>query len=531
MRCSATRPVCKTTRVPTSITLVVAFLFFGLLVACGSGKSSVTTSKSPSPPPPSASATTQAGGLPTDRVSFYGADEGDQAGSIVSGDFNGDGIEDIVLGAAFADGPDNTRADAGEAYVFLGPFAAGAALDARAGDYNSVFYGAAAGDSLARALAVGDFNTDGVDDLAMAAPAAGGQAGRVYVMFGGAWPTQTDFAVSEPDVMLSGGESGDYAGFTLATADLDSDGASDLLVGAMLADGPQNARPDAGEVYVLAGRPLLAGSRVSLAQTTSIIFGARAGDRLGEALAAGDVSGDGKPDLVLVATFSGGTDGSRPGAGETYVLASPAKLPLDLSTVSPALTVVGADAGDQLGHSVGTGDTDGDGAADVWLGAVSADGPGNAVDLAGETALVTGKHPSGTTIDTAAGQATAIIYGPEREARLGRSLAVGDVNGDGRADLVISAPNLDSRAGRIFVFDGGSSYPGDADGADAVLRGLDPGDTIGFEAFGMPSLALADVNGNGRIDILTSAAGGDGPRDDRKDCGEAYLLPDAFTAG
>lgn len=510
---------------------MATILFLGLIVACRSGKT-VTTSTSPSPTPAvSASPTAQPGGLPADRVSFYGADEGDQAGSIVPGDFNGDGVEDIVLGAAFADGPDNTRADAGEAYVFLGPFATGASLDAHAGDYASVFYGAAAGDGLGRALAVGDFNGDGVDDLAMAAPAAGSEAGRVYLMFGGAWTVQTDFAVSEPDVLLNGADSGDYAGFTLTTTDLDGDGASELLIGAMLADGPQNARPDAGEVYVLAATSLLAGSRVSLAQTNDVVFGARAGDRLGEALAVGDVTGDGKPDLVLVATFSGGTDGLRPGAGQTYVLASPTALPLDLSSASVALAVVGADAGDQLGHSVGTGDTDGDGTADLWLGAVSADGPGNAVDLAGEAALVTRKHPYGTPIDTAAGKASAIIYGPERQARLGRSLAVGDVNGDGRADLVISAPNLDSRAGRIFVFDGGSSYPDDAGGADTVLRGLDPGDTIGFEAFGMPSLALADVNGDGRNDILTSAAGGDGPRDDRKDCGEAYLLPGASPAG
>jgi hypothetical protein len=526
--------VCKLRIVPSLSTLTTAALFCALIVACRGGEDSGTTTTSPSRTPgqaPGVSATPHPNGLPADRVTFYGADAGDQAGAIVSGDFNGDGVGDVVLGAAFADGPDNARADAGEAYVFLGPFAAGTSLDASAGEYDSVFYGAVAGDGLARALGVGDFNGDGVDDLAMATPAAAAGAGSVYVMFGGGWAAETDFATDEPDVLLTGADAGDYAGFTLTTADLDGDGTSELLVSAMLGDGPQNARADAGEVYVLSGRSLLAGSTISLSQATDVVYGARAGDRLGEGLAAGDVTGDGKPDLILVATFGAGPDGSRAGAGETYVVASPAALPLDLASAPPALTVIGADAGDQLGHSVGAGDTDGDGAADLWLGAVSADGPGNAVNLAGEAALVTGKRAPGTVIDTAAGQASAIIYGPEREARFGRSLAVGDVNGDHLADLAISAPNLDGRSGRIFILNGRNSYPDDAGEAGTVFYGLDAGDMLGFEEFGMPSLAIADVNADGLLDILASAAGGDGPSNDRADCGEAYVLLSASPPG
>jgi len=464
-------------------------------------------------------------------VTFYGADAGDQASSIVSGDFNGDGFQDIVLGAASADGPDNARADAGEAYVFLGPFAAGASLDAGAGDRDAIFYGALTGDGLGRALGVGDFNGDGVDDLVMAAPAAEDEAGRVYLMYGGAWPVETDFERASSDVLITGSDAGDYAGFTVAADDFDADGASDLLVGAMLADGPQNVRPDAGEVYVLSGQTLIMGATISLEGAPETVFGARAGDRLGEALTTGDVTGDGLPDLVVVSTFSAGPDSSRTGAGVTYVIASPATLPLDLASASPELTVVGADAGDQLGHSVGAGDVDGDSAADIWLGAVSADGPSNALDLAGEAVLITAKRAPGAVIDTAEGEANAIIYGPEREARLGRSLAVGDVDGDGFADLAISAPNLDVRSGRIFVFKGGGSYPEDAGGADSVLYGLDAGDTLGFEASGMPSLAMADVDADGRLDILASAVGGDGPGNERVDCGEAYLLLSRYPPG
>jgi FG-GAP repeat len=385
-------------------------------------------------------------------------------------------------------------------------------------------YGATAADDLGRALVVGDFNGDGVADLVMSAPAANGQAGRLYVMFGGKWPRVTDFATSDPDVVLGGADAGDYAGFTLAAVDLDGDGKSDLIVGSMLADGPQNSRPDSGEVYVMKGTTLIAGGNINLEQTGNIVYGARAGDRLGEGLTTGDVNGDGKPDLVLVATFSGGPDGTRAGAGETYVLTSPATLPLDLASSGAALEVLGADPGDQLGHSIGAGDTDGDGAADLWLGVVSADGPGNTMDLAGEAVLVAGKRSNGTLVDETAGGTNAIIYGPEATSRLGRSLAVGDLNGDGHADLAISAPNLDNRAGRVFIFFAGNSYPSDATGANIVLRGLDAGDILGYETFGTPSISMADVDGDGRTDLLVSAPGGDGPDNSRTDCGEAYLI-------
>ncbi len=509
--------------------LLPALALIWLLAACsGGGDSNTSPSRSPTA---TATASPSAPGLPADRVTLYGADSGDQAGAIISGDFNGDGIVDAALGAPFADGPSNQRTDAGEVYIFLGPFAPGTSLDAGKGDYDAVFYGTTAADDLGRALTVGDFNGDGVDDIVMAAPAANGQAGLLYVMFGGKWPRETDFATSDPDVLLSGADAGDYAGFTLAAADLDGDGASDLVAGAMLADGPQNSRPDGGEVYVIKGPALVAGSSISLEQTGNIVYGARAGDRLGEGLTTGDVNGDGKPDLALVATFSAGPDGSRAGAGETYVITSPATLPLDLASGGAALEIVGADPGDQLGHSIGAGDTDGDGAADLWLGAVSADGPGNAVDLAGEAVLVAGKRLQGTLLDEAAGGTSAIIYGPEAASRLGRSLAVGDLNGDGHADLAISAPNLDNRGGRVFVFFADSSYPGDATGANVVLRGLDGGDILGYETFGTPSISLADLNNDGRTDLLVSAPGGDGPDNSRTDCGEAYLISGKTLGG
>jgi hypothetical protein len=460
--------------------------------------------------------------MPDGTVTFYGADAGDQAGGIITGDFNGDDALDVAIGATLADGPDDNRADAGEVYVFLGPYPEGGSLDAGAGEYDAVFYGAATGDNLGRALAAADFNGDGVDDLVMAAPSATEQSGAVYVMFGGELPAEADLAEAEADVVLRGAATGDFAGIALATGDLDADDVPELVIGALLADGLDNGRAGAGAVYVLPGQDLTAGDTIPLGEVANVVHGAMPGDHLGEALATGDVTGDGTGDLIVVATFSAGPDGSRPGAGSTYVLASPVTFPVDLATATPFLRVVGADEGDQLGHSIAVGDANGDASADIWLGAVSADGGENDVDLAGEGVLVVGGPNPGTVID-ARTDLLPVVYGPELEARLGRSVAMGNVMSGAGEETLISAPNADSRAGSVYIF-AAAQLPLSTSEATATITGIDAGDILGHESFGIPSLLVAEI-GDEMTAVLVSAPGGDGPDNDRTDCGEVYLIP------
>ncbi len=479
-------------------------------------------------------------GAPTEseRATFFGADAGDNASAIAAGDFNGDGVLDIVLAAAAAAGPDNGRPDGGEAYVFLGPFVPGERRDAADGEYDLVIYGAHPGDQLGRALAAGDFNGDGTDDIVLGAPFADGpegarpDSGQVYIVLGsarlGSQMQRLDLAEGGQDATVFGADAKDLAGFALHAADVNGDGSTDLIIGAFWADGPENGRSNAGEVYVVYGGSNRGQFDLAMNEQDVTIYGAESEDRLGETVGAGDVNGDGLADLIMAATFADGPDNERDASGETYIVTSPPPQRLDLARERPQVAVLGIDPGDQIGHSIASGDVDGDGLDDIFLGAVSADGPENGADLAGEAYLVLSGERLPPDIDMAsAGEATALIYGAAAKSRLGRSAATGDINGDGLEDLLISAPDVEDRRGAVYVFYGrgsGSSYPQTAAQADLTLKGFDEGDTLGQGAFARPALTTADINGDGLAEILVAAPSADGPGKGRADAGEAYIV-------
>lgn len=510
---------------PRNYVPAVFLLMAAACTGCG------VTSRSPAGSP----TLTQPALTESSRVTFYAADPGDRAGTIVTGDFNGDSAPDLLFAAAAAAGPQNTRPEAGEAYIFLGPFSPGTRLDASLLEYDVIIYGARAGDQLGRAAAAADFNGDGIDDIAIAAPFAtpdGARpgAGVVNFLFGssalGRDVRRIDLRSAPAGSMVLGADTGDSAGFNLFADDLNGDSADDLIIGAFLADGPDNAREDAGEVYVIRGGSIPSRLDLAAGAQDTTIYGAVAGDRLGEFVATGDIDGDGRGDLIASAPFAAGSRDDREAAGEAYIILSPPPKRLDLAHEPADVTVVGVDAGDQIGHSLASGDVNGDGFDDLWLGSVSADGPDNEADLAGEAHLVLGAETPPKRADTAAGEAAALIYGAMAKARLGRSASAADLNGDGLADLIIAAPNVDARRGAIHLIYGrrSSSYPQTTAKADLTLVGLDPGDFLGHEALGTPPLGTADVDGDGHRELLAGAPLGDGPNNDRPDAGEAYII-------
>ncbi|NIA69373.1 hypothetical protein HBA54_12300 [Pelagibius litoralis] len=460
---------------------------------------------------------------------------GDQAGVSVSsaGDVNGDGFDDIIVGARGGDDGGNR---AGEAYVVFGKAGGFGTVDLTglSAVDGFIIQGAvangAAGFSVSSA---GDVNGDGFDDVIVGAPFSG--AGQAYVVFGkaGGFGTVDLAGLSAADgFVIQGDAASDQAGFSVSSAgDVNGDGFDDLIVGARYGDGGEL---NSGVAYVVFGQ---AGgfSTVDVADLNGsdgfIMQGEVFRDQAGASVSsAGDVNGDGFDDIIVGAP--GGDDGG-PAAGQAYVVFGKAGGfgTVDLSALDPAdgFIIQGDRTGDQAGYSVSTaGDVNGDGLDDLIVGAFGGDDGGNS---AGEAYVVFGKAGGFginglvdlTNLSAAEG---FVIRGDAAFDFAGRSVSsAGDVNGDGFDDLIVGVPNDDDggeNAGEAYV------VFGKADGFGTVdLSALAPadgfviqGDAAGDFA-GRSVSSAGDVNGDGFDDLIVGAPSGD---DGGNRAGEAYVI-------
>jgi hypothetical protein len=207
---------------------------------------------------------------------------------------------------------------------------------------------------------------------ALAAACGGGSDSKPTATPGGAVPGgpqySLDLAAGSPDLTIFGADEGDYLAdrFSLAAGDFNGDGKDDILLGAPLADGPDNARSNAGEAYVIFGPG--DGGETDLASNVPdvTIVGANAGDNLGFVVAAGDVNGDGTEDVLVGARFAKPPGGAS-GTGEAYVVFGSSSLEgtVDVGQAQQDFTIAGASAGDYLGYALTAGDVNGDGIADI----------------------------------------------------------------------------------------------------------------------------------------------------------------------
>ena len=433
-----------------------------------------------------------------------GSGFGDESGSSVAGagDLNGDGLADLLIGAPGAD-PDN-RTDAGESYVVFGK-RDGAAVelsDVLAGRGGFTIRGiVGVGSSGASVAGAGDVNGDGLADLIIGAPYAYGpdvqsRAGESYVVFGrrdAATVEISDVLVGRGGFAIHGVGGGDSAGWSVTGAgDVNGDGLADLLVGAPYAD--SGAKYDNGVSYVVFGKK--DGVAVSLAEIQAgrggfAIRGVASNDYSGRAVAAaGDVNGDGLADLLIGAYYA--SPRNRSYAGESYVVfGKKTGAVVELSEVLAArgggFAIRGSAAYDYSGKSVsGIGDVNGDGLADVLIGAPGADPAGK--DDAGESYVVFGKKDGAavqlSTVQT--GRGGFAISGGAAYDYSGRHVAGGgDINGDGIRDLLIGARLADAR------------YP-------SIDRELSGAAYVVFGAGGAssnPRFIRGDCEADGRVDL------------------------------
>ena len=417
-----------------------------------------------------------------------GAAADDQFGYSVStaGDVNGDGYDDIVVGAYDNDIGGN---DPGRAYIYYGGNTFNNTADV-------ILTGFAANDNFGWSVSTaGDVNGDGYSDVIVGAygnDAGGSNAGRAYIYFGGAIMNNV------ADVTLTGAAANDNFGISVSTAgDVNGDGYADVIVGAYLNDA---GGTEAGRAYIYFGGSIMN----NVADVT--LTGAAAGDLFGYSVCtAEDVNGDGYSDVIVGSDYN---DAGGSNAGRAYIYFGGA-----IMNNIADVTLTGAAAFDSFGVSVSTaGDVNGDGYSDVIVGAAYNDAGGNA---AGRVYIYFGGSGMDNIADlTLTGFAADDIFG------ISVSTA-GDVNGDGYADIIVGAYGNDAGgvfAGRAYIYFGGASMDNTA---DVILTG-----DVAFDYFGYSVSTAGDINGDGYSDVIVGAYGNDAGGND---AGRAYIYMNSLT--
>lgn len=478
---------------------------------------------------------------PEDGFKIFGGNAIDWKSVSSAGDFNGDGYDDLLIGGGRYDN---------KAYIIFGASSDDLGDINVGGDLTNNWMRITVSNEPNNWLgysvhSVGDMNGDGYDDVIIGAPSAdpGGlnNAGRAYIIYGGPDPAnQIDLA--DPNTYEGFYVDGVTAGAELGIAvsgigDFNGDGFEDVIVTTLT-----------GETYVIYGSetPPSSGAIDTIVADNAKGFsvsGVTAFNTFPPAVSGlGDINGDGLDDLIIgVPTDTNKTPMFDFGA--TYIIyGKQDQTDIDLSDDSSfnGFAIIGDSSGDYSGFSVsGAGDINGDGFADLIIGAPLAD-DGNGDQTGAAYLIYGGADLARIDLSDLKSEQGFLILGENSGDYLGNSVSsAGDINGDGYDDLIVGAEYVDldrnndpydlSTDGAAYVIYGGATGTEDTDpisvpgsfgpdnftgnagndtfveiGANDVVRGGAGDDTVvavsdGFAdldgGHGTDMLAIDDVSG------------------------------------
>ena len=417
--------------------------------------------------------------------------EGRQSGSFAghhansAGDVNGDGYDDVLVGAYrhIANG----QVEAGRVELYYGS-SAGLELAPR-----WVIDGSRANGHLGYSVnTAGDLNGDGFADIVLGEPTdLSGEAGKVYIYYG------SSSGLQATPTILSDDEMDTAFGYAVAPAgDVDGDGFGDLLISANRYDDPAIG-DDTGRVSLYFGSD----TGLDDSQVPLILTGEQAGSRFGTTIAmVGNLDNDnaGQPELAIGADHYG-LNGEQDSNGRIYIYNN-----FDGTNTNPDWILTGPQPQEMLGGGYGldgAGDVNNDGFDDLLIGSSGYSG-----DQTAEGRILV-YYGSASGLGMSERLPDWQVDGQQSDSNLGWSVAgLGDMNGDGIDDIAVGGFAYDqyglSDSGRVAVFFGNSN------GLNSIPDWMAQSDDGTSDShFGYLVAPAGDFNGDGKRDLLIGEPG------------------------